>query len=424
MPIVLINRLRKLRQYHGFWGLFQMVIRGFFARLKHLLVSTIKHENIKTRTKELLSIIENHQGFIDVLHFPVGWNNVMFQRYRHISTQMSSFSGCLALYGGNWRVDKNLFAYCISDSGVFIYDATTPSIQRDVLMTLKASNAQKMIRIQSIDNQTTLSDVYAFMNSGFKVVYEYIDLLKPEVIKELSADMLARHDAILLDERITVVVTSDKLFDDVMLRRNKNCFLSTNGVDPRHWRLPSRIVPPDMMNLVEAGRIILGYHGTLAHWIDYDLLQIAADDGRFEIVLIGLMHDNSFRESGLYGHPNVHYLGGKPYEILNHYASCYDVALLPFKRNDLTDTVSPVKIFEYMAAGKPIVATDLLECKKYKSCIITEKHEFISKLELALDLRNDEDYLSTLGREADENSWRKKTMDILSWVGIEIENFK
>jgi glycosyltransferase involved in cell wall biosynthesis len=421
----LIHRLRRLYRSHGFWGILQLVVQGFVARLQNRVRYNINRAQIKVRTEELLSIIENHTGFIDLLHYPIGWNNVMVQRYRHISSQMTTFSGCLALYGGNWRVDKNLFVYQMSSDGVCVYDATNPYVQMGVLKALKASKAQKVIRIQSIDHQTTFDDVISFLDAGFKVVYEYIDLLIPEIMQDLSEEILARHVAMLADERITVLVTSDKLFQDTGLYRDKNFFLSTNGVDPKHWRLSSRIVPPDMLGLVDRGRNILGYHGTLANWIDYELLRRAADDGRFEIVLIGVMHDASFLDSGLHKHPRVHYLGGKPYKILNHYTSCYDVALLPFAKNEIADTVSPVKIFEYMAAGKPIVTTDLLECKKYQSCIITERHEdFISKLEYAIAQKKDEHYLSILNKEADENSWRKKSMDILKWVGIDIKDLK
>lgn len=423
--VPLYQRLKGIYYFNGFEGVIRKIVNVFDIYLRHWGRRAVKYRQYYDRLDEMVSIIESHKGFVDLLHFPVGWNNVMSQRYKHISIQMAAFSGCLALYGGNWLVDRDLFVYDRSGDGVCVYDATDASIQADVLRALKVSNAQKMIRIQSIDHHTTLNDVRSFLEAGFKVIYEYIDLLTPEIMSNLSEKTLARHAAILADERITVLATSDKLFHNVGLHRDKNYYLSTNGVDPKHWMLPSGIVPPDMLELTMGGRIILGYHGTLANWVDYDLLRLVADDDRFEIVLIGLEHDNSFRKSGLYNHPRVHYLGGRPYSILNHYASCYDVALLPFKKNDLSDTVSPVKIFEYMAAGKPIVATDLFECKKYRSCIIVEDHNvFISRLEEAVARKNDKEYLSTLNMEANENSWQKKAMDILKWVGIDVGDAK
>lgn len=414
------QRLREMYHYHGCWGMLLRILRGLGAHLHHWVKGNLKRDQFRARMDDLVSTIKTHEGFIDVLHFPVGWNNVMSQRYKHISAQMAAFSGCLALYGGNWRVDKALFVYDTTSNGVYVYDAADAFVQTGVLQALRASNAQKMIRVQSIDRQTSLNDIHLFLEAGFKVVYEYIDLLTAEITRDLSGEMLSRHTAVLKDERIAVLATSDKLLQDVELYREKNYFLNTNGVDPEHWKPSPRIVPRDMMSVAAGGRIILGYHGTLANWIDYDLLRLAADDGRFEIVLIGLEHDNSFAASGLNNHPRVHYLGGKPYSILNQYVACYDIALLPFVKNDLADTVSPVKIFEYMAAGKPIVTTDLLECRKYRSCMIAEEREvFITRLEDAMTKKNDQDYLLTLSIEADENSWRKKAMHILERVGID-----
>ncbi len=411
--------------YHGYWGMLSRILRGFGAHLQHRIRKNLKRNQFHARMDDLVSMINTHNGFIDFLHFPVGWNNVMSQRYKYISAQMAAFSGCLALYGGNWRVDKTLLVYDTTNEGVCVYDAADRFVQAGVLKALRASDAPKLIRIQSIDPQTSLNDIRHFLDSGFKVVYEYIDRLTPEITRGLSGETLARHDAILKDERIVILATSDKLLQDVGRYRGKNYFLSTNGVDPKHWKLHSHIVPPDMLSVMKAGKIILGYHGTLANWIDYDLLRLDAYDGRFEILLIGLEHDDSFRASGLNNHPRVHYLGGKPYSILNQYVAFYDIALLPFVKNDLADTVSPVKIFEYMAAGKPIVSTNLLECRKYRSCIIAEKQEaFITRLEDAMAKKNDRDYLLTLSAEADENSWRKKAMDILDRVGIDNGGWK
>ena len=57
--------------------------------------------------------------------------------------------------------------------------------------------------------------------------------------------------------------------------------------------------------------------------------------------------------------PNIHYLGRKQYEVLPHYIAGWDVALLPFARNDATRFISPTKTPEYMAAGKPVVSTSI-----------------------------------------------------------------
>ena len=138
-------------------------------------------------------------------------------------------------------------------------------------------------------------------------------------------------------------------------------------------------------------------------------------------MLIGHEHDDAFEKSGLKSHSRVHFLGSKPYSQLNQYAIHYGVTILPFKKSNLTEAVSPVKIFEYMAALKPIVTTDLRECKKYKSCLTAETNEeFMLQLKRATDLRNDAEYLKVLDTEANENSWEHKTIEILNMTGVKL----
>ena len=196
--------------------------------------------------------------------------------------------------------------------------------------------------------------------------------------------------------------------------------MSTNGVDLENWRIP-KADPPQDMKPAFTGNTIVAYHGALAKWLDYDLLRMIADEGSYELVLIGHEHDDVFEKSGLKTHPRVHFLGSKPYSQLNKYAAHYGVTILPFKKSNLTEAVSPVKIFEYMAALKPIVTTDLRECKKYKSCLTAgTNEEFMLQLKRATELMNDEEYLNMLDTEAKENSWEHKTIEILNMAGVKL----
>ncbi len=78
-----------------------------------------------------------------------------------------------------------------------------------------------------------------------------------------------------------------------------------------------------------------------------------------------------------------------------------------FYKNDITDSTSPLKIFEYMALEKPIVTTDITECKNYKSCMVSKDYdEFIRNIDKALKLEIDnKEYFNILRREAEENTW-------------------
>ena len=94
-------------------------------------------------------------------------------------------------------------------------------------------------------------------------------------------------------------------------------------------------------------------------------------------------------ESALPRRPNIHYLGGKSYGELPGYLAGWDVALLPFARNESTRFISPTKTPEYLAAGKPVVSTSIRDVvRPYGEMglvrIADTPREFVEAVEQAL----------------------------------------
>ena len=99
----------------------------------------------------------------------------------------------------------------------------------------------------------------------------------------------------------------------------------------------------------------------------------------------------------------------KPYSALPAYLQHFDVATIPFILNPITHATSPVKLFEYMAAGKPVVATKMREILKYSSVFFTDGgDDFVRSIDKALASRSDPAYLDLLAREAQANTWRER----------------
>ena len=131
-------------------------------------------------------------------------------------------------------------------------------------------------------------------------------------------------------------------------------------------------------------------------------------------MLFGIKYDDSYDKSGIEQCENIHFCGSKPYDILQNYAAHIDVLTIPFLINDITKATSPVKLFEYMALNKPIVTTDMDECRKYKSVLIGHsRQEFIELLDHAMSLYGNEEYMQLLNKEALENTWQEKAGCIL-----------
>ncbi len=247
-----------------------------------------------------------------------------------------------------------------------------------------------------------------------RVIYDVVDHLSafhgdPQTLR-LAHERLARAAQIVL-------ATSSDLHRWVSVLR-PDAQLCPNGVDYEHFvgaRQPSDAPPPaDLAPILAAGRPIVGYYGALAAWVDYDLIaQVAALRPDLSLVLIGPDHDHSLPAS-LLALPNVAWLGVKPYANLPNHLRYFDVATIPFRLNEVTHAASPVKLFEYLAAGKPVVVTPMRESLRIPIVLpAADAGEFSSQITRALALRGDWEYLHQSDEIARQNTWEARTDVIL-----------
>ena len=180
-----------------------------------------------------------------------------------------------------------------------------------------------------------------------------------------------------------VVVSAETLLESKR-KFNEKTFLIRHGVDFNHFRkaLDSGMeIPAEIANLP---RPVIGFHGLLADWVDFELLRkIAEHFKNGSIVLIGkITFDAEKKVKILDNVPNIHLLGRKPYEELPAFCKGFDVALNPFVMNELTRNVNPLKVREYLAAGLQVVSTDIQEVRVLENCLIGENQtDFIAKIE-------------------------------------------
>lgn len=139
----------------------------------------------------------------------------------------------------------------------------------------------------------------------------------------------------------------------------KPVFLCPNGADYEHFKVARKRLPrPGDLPLLDKNEKLIGFYGALASWIDFELISKIAE--KYKVVLIG---KNKYYNRGI-SHPNVTILEHKDYRELPFYLSHFDLALIPFKLDELTAGCDPIKFYEYISAGKPVLATELDELKR------------------------------------------------------------
>ena len=114
---------------------------------------------------------------------------------------------------------------------------------------------------------------------------------------------------------------------------------------------------------------VIGYYGALASWVDVPLLEKIADaHPEATIVLAGGHFDVDL--SPIAKRPNVRLLGQRPYDEMPKLLWNFDVCMIPFLVNDITEATNPVKFYEYLYGGKPVVAPALTELLPVRGAVV------------------------------------------------------
>jgi len=360
----------------------------------------LKLDKILERNKDLPVILS--LSFID-------WNVPLYQRPQHIAIQLAN-QGFLYFYNtrnyydfmdGYKKIGKNMYLTNRFD------DVLEKLDKRKVYIHLYSTNMYE-------DDDERIERA---LKKGYKILYEYIDEINEKISgQKIPKFVLKRHERLLKDEdNVFVIATASKLYNDVSKYRKKNFKLVTNGVVYEHFANIPNIVPNEMKEIAGNKKPIIGYYGALASWFDYELIKKVAELRKdWNIVLIGWDYDGSLNKANLKELDNIYVIPPVEYKRLPLYAQWFDVCTIPFVLNEITESTSPVKLFEYMALGKPIVTTNMPECRKYNSVIIAknDSKDFINKIEIGLKNKEDKKYLELLKKEALENTWEEKTREI------------
>ena len=416
-----LSKFKSLIKKYGIIKTISKMLKLIICKIANILNSLnfIQNKKISENIDKILK--ENSYERIIIWKGNFGWNVPLFQRPQHIALNLSK-QKCLVFYEVTRFTDKIKDLKETSENLILI-NLENKSIQKILFNKLRIITKPKYIQIYSTDWQMTKKELQQYIENGYKIIYEYIDEINPILsgTKKIPVNIKEKFEYAVNDkENIFIVVTADKLKEDIIKKRGtEKLVLSSNGVDYEHYKNIDGSFEFDdkFKEILNQKKPIIGYYGAIASWFDYDMVKkLAINRTENNIVLIGTKYDDSFEKSGIDKIQNVYYLGTKDYKILKNYSNKFNVCIIPFLINDITKATSPLKIFEYMALGKPVVTTAMDECKKYKSVLIAHNEgEFIELIDkgINLDKKENKEYFETLDKEALENTWRNKTRIII-----------
>jgi UDP-galactopyranose mutase len=369
-----------------------------------------------------------HRGGDTLICFShLRWNFV-FQRPQHL---MSRFAK-----------DRRVFVF---EEAVYVDDSTTPRLDIVLDQGTDVSIATPKLPHGMNEDQTTqaLTDLlngliadhkierpvawyYTPMMLAFSrhvaeaaaaVVYDCMDELSnfkfaPPRLRDLERDLMGLSD---------VVFTGGYSLYEAKRGWHANIHPFPSSVDRAHFakarQLAAKDEPADQAALPHPR---LGFYGVIDERMDLELLAAIADaHPEWSLVMVGPVVKVDPKD--LPQRANIHYLGAKLYAELPTYLAGWDVALMPFAINESTRFISPTKTPEYLAGGKPVVSTAIVDVKRHYGeleavCVADTPAGFIGGCEAALRLVNGAP--DRAGAPSSGRDWREdveKALAELSW---------
>jgi polysaccharide pyruvyl transferase CsaB len=347
--------------------------------------------------------VRNSKGAIIFLP-AVSWKIHLFQRPHHLAREFAQL-GYISIFhttypqdgvDGFEEIERNLFLFYGLDE--LLYKIPEP------ILWAFTYNFQRRVGYPP----------------SAKVVYDLVD--DPDLFP-LDPELLEKNHSQALQEAMIVTGVSKRLCKQTSAARPDTLYLA-NGVDYFHFASHRSPMPddPEISEILEEGKPIAGYYGALAEWFDYDLLRSVAElrpDWNF--ILIGAMYDQSMTESGkeLLNRSNVFWIGSRDYASLPDYLQFFDVATIPFVINNITLSCSPIKLYEYLAGGKPVISTPIPECQEIPEVhIVRDAEEFSQALDLAREQGLSQEFRRRLRNLARKNSWSARAQLVSEHIEI------
>lgn len=192
-----------------------------------------------------------------------------------------------------------------------------------------------------------------------------------------------------------------------------HCYLIPNGADPMHFLTATaeKCRIPREIETIGLNKPIIGFWGALSPWLDLALIaDVAALRPNYNFVLIGGCNIDS---TLLPRADNLHYLGPLDYELLPQYAFFFSAAIIPFQVKPVTLAADPIKAYEYLACGLPVVSTHLPHLQRVSDIRLSRTpRDFVHNLDWAVYQGKTAESIQTRLDYAAQNTWENRAQSV------------
>jgi len=234
-------------------------------------------------------------------------------------------------------------------------------LRAQIIKALHALNAKNRVPLAMIFHPYQ-EDMTGVCNEKL-LLYECYDEYSAGIASEWQRRAIQGKERNILQQADLVFATSRQLYES-RKAKNPDTYLIQNGVDYELFASSKGLADRFDTAMASIPHPRIGFTGAVWEIVDLELvISTATQRPHWQFVFVGPVdHRQTFRNSGEFQRskalPNIHFLGVRPYESVPDYLASFDACILPYKRNEINAANYPLKLNEYLAAGKPVVSTD------------------------------------------------------------------
>ena len=301
------------------------------------------------------------QLFKDIVCFShLRWNFV-YQRPQHLISRFTRDGRVFFIEEPIFHSDADQLKITVSEENVTV---VVPHLNGDHHRPDKDFRQQEMLEQFFRDEEISNYLFWYYTPMALKlsrnfdplfVVYDCMDELS--AFKSASPELKGMEQELM--QRADVVFAGGQSLYEAKRKHHPRTFLFPSSIDQKHFG-QARAIKHDPHDQDSIPHPRIGFCGVIDERLDIDLLEQSARlRPDLQFIMVGPVV--KINPASLPNFPNIHYLGSKSYRELPHYLAGWDIAMIPFAHNEATRFISPTKTPEYLAAGKPVVSTPIID---------------------------------------------------------------